>query len=112
MQCEVNYYKGLLHIRQCEVNYYKGLFNDKNNSIKRLWTNLGHLLNPNKHSNNSRVIDKLLTDGKKIKDNNEIADTLNDYFADIGKNLSDNIPSIKKSFKDYLKDPSPVSILL
>ena len=36
-------------IRQCEVNYYKDLFNDKKNSIKRLWTNLAHLLNPNKH---------------------------------------------------------------
>ena len=100
------------HIRQCEVNYYKDLFNDKKNSIKRLWTNLGHLLNPNKHSNNSRPIDKLLIDGKKIKDNSEIADTLNNYFADIGKNLSDNIPSIKKSFKDYLKNPTPASIFL
>ena len=77
------------HIRQCEVNYYQDLFNDKKNSIKRLWTNLGHLLNPNKHSNNSRAIDKLLIDGKEIKDNSEIADTLNNYFADIRKNLSD-----------------------
>ena len=37
------------HIRQGEVNYYKDLFNDKKNSIKRPWTNLEHLLNPNKH---------------------------------------------------------------
>ena len=102
------------HIRQCEENYYKDLFNDKKNSIKRLWTNLGHLLNPIKHSNNSRAIDKLLIDDKKIKDDNEIADTLNDYFADVGKNLSDNISSIKRSFKDYryLKSPAPASIFL
>ena len=92
-------------------DYYKDLFNDKN-SIKRLWTNLGHLLNPNKHSNNSRAIDKLLIDGKEIKNNSEIVDTLNNYFADIGKNLSDNVPSIKKSFKDYLKNPTPASIFL
>ena len=59
-----------------------------------------------------RAIDKLLIDDKEIKDNNEIADTLNDYFSDIGKNLSDNIPSIKKSFKDYLKEPTPASIFL
>ena len=54
----------------------------------------------------------MLIDGKEIKDNSEIADTLNNYFADIGKNLSDNIPSIKKSFKDYLKNPTPASIFL
>ena len=54
----------------------------------------------------------MLTDGKEIKDNSEIADTLNNYFADIGKNLSDNIPSIKKSFKDYLNNPTPASIFL
>ena len=100
------------HIRQCEVNYYKGLFNDKKNSIKRLWTNLGYLLNPNKHSNNSGAIDKLLIDGKEIKDNNEIVDTLNNYFADTGRNLSDNIPSIKKSSKDCLKNLTPAPIFL
>ena len=100
------------YIRQCEVNYYKDLFNDKKNSIKRLWTNLGHLLNPNKYSNSSGAIDKLLIDGKEIKDNIEIADTLNNYFANIGGNLSGNIPSIKRSFKDYLRNPTPASIFL
>ena len=54
----------------------------------------------------------MLIDGKEIKDNNEIADTLNNYFADIGENLSDNIPLIKKLFKDYLKNATPASIFL
>ena len=54
----------------------------------------------------------MLIDGKEIKDNKEIANTLNDYFADIEKYLSDNIPLTEKSFKDYLKHPTPASIFL
>ena len=42
---------------------------------------------PDKHSNNSRAIDKLLIDDKEIKESSKIADTLNNYFEDIGKNL-------------------------
>ena len=48
-----------------------------------------------KNSDSSRAIGKLLIAVKEIKDNNEIANTLNDYFADIEKIVSDNINLIE-----------------
>ena len=98
-------------IRQSEINYFKEMFDNKKNSIKMLWSNLGHILSPNKrHKSNS--IDRLLTDGKEVKDNREIADSLSEYFASVGQNLSNSVPEVSGSYKDYFKNPVSVSVFL
>ena len=53
-----------------------------------------------------------MVSGKEISDGKQIANALNDYFANVGNNLASNIPTCTKSFKDYLKDPNPHSIFL
>ena len=71
-------------IRQSEINYFKEMFDNKKNSIKMLWSNLGNILSPNKrHKSNS--IDRLFMDGKEVKYDSEIADSLNEYFASVGQ---------------------------
>ena len=46
------------------------MFDHKKNSIKMLWSNLGNILSPDKrHKSNS--IDRLLIDGKEVKDDSE-----------------------------------------
>ena len=98
-------------IRQSEINYFKKMFDHKKNSIKMLWSNLGNILSPDKrHKSNS--IDRLLIDGNEVKDDSEIADSLNEYFASVGQNLSNNVPEVSGSYKDYLKNPVSASVFL
>ena len=73
---------------------------------------MGKLLTPTKQAGSSKSISKLLVSGKEISGDKQIASALNDYFANVGDNLSSNIPTCTKSFKDYLKDPNPHSIFL
>ena len=98
-------------IRQSEINYFKEIFDNKRNSIKMLWSNLGHILSPDeRHKSNS--IDRLLIDGKEVKDDSKIADSLNEYFASVGQNLSNSVPEVSGSYKDYLKNLVSVSVFL
>ena len=72
---------------------------------------MGHILSPNKrHKSNS--IDRLLIDGKEVKVDSEIADNLNEYFASVEQNLSNSMPEVSGSYKDYLKNPDSVSVFL
>ena len=99
-------------IGQSEINYFKDIFDNKKNSIKLLWLNLGHILSPNKRHNKSNSIDRLLVDGKEVKDDSEMADSLNEYFASVGQNLSNSVPESSGSYKDYLKNPVSTSVFL
>ena len=83
-------------IGQSKLNYFKEMFDNRKNSIKMLWPHLGHILSPNKRHNKSNSIDRLLIDGKEVKDNNEI--------ASVGQNLSNNVPEVSGSYRDYLKN--------
>ena len=40
-----------------------------------------------------------------ITDNKQIADTFNDFYANLGKNIEKNIPKGKKKFMEYLSTP-------
>ena len=77
-----------------------------------LWSNLGDLLSPNKRHNRSNSIDRLLTDGKKVKNDSEIADNFNEYFASVGQNLSNSVPEVSGAYKDYLKNSVSASVFL
>ena len=51
-------------------------------------------------SNNLPKMLKL--DTKSIHNHNQIAEELNNFFTNVGPNLANKIPNIKKSFEDYL----------
>ena len=76
------------------------MYDNKKNSIKMLWSNLGHILSPNKRHNKSNSSNRLLFDGKEVKDDSEIADSLNKYFTSVGQNLSNSVPDVSGSYKD------------
>ena len=48
---------------------------------------------------------------KNVTDNSEIANTMNDYFSNVGKNLAEKIKS-KKDFKNFMQNPNPNSMYL
>ena len=96
-------------IRQSEISHFKEMFDNRKNRIKMLWSNLGHILPPNKrHKSNS--IDRLFIDSKEVQDDSEIADSLNAYFASVAQILSNSVPEVNGSYKDYLKNPVSVSV--
>ena len=98
-------------LREAETEYYNKLFDDKQNGMKSMWNHLGKMLNPNK-TKNKVSIKRILSGDKNISDDISIAETLNNHFCTIGKNLADKLPKTKTSFKQFLKKPNPTSIFL
>ena len=47
-----------------------------------------------------------------ITDNKAIANTMNNFFTNIGSSIEDKIPPPKKAFSEYLGNPKPFSILI
>ena len=60
--------------------------------------------------NNS--IDKLVIDGVTIQNDKDIANALNNYFFNIGNELSKQVPDVNTTFKDYMPDPIEKSVNL
>ena len=91
--------------RKAEAEYYKNVFNSKTQSMKEMWKKLGNLLNTKK-KNKGSSISKIIINNKEITDDKDIADTLNDHFTKIGKNLADKVkPERNHLFKNYLTNP-------
>ena len=57
-----------------------------------------------KSPTNQRVV-KIIKKDNAITDSHMIANAFNDYFANIGKDLANSIPTVQKSPFEYLKDP-------
>ena len=98
-------------MRQEESKYY---INEKKNGIQKMWKNLARLLNPDKRGTKHKTVDKLVINGQTIYKDKEIANAFNNFFSNIGNELSKEVPDTnhQKSFKDYLPDPIKQSIYL
>ena len=76
-------------IRKSEIDYYQNMFSDRKNNIKDMWEHLGFFLNPNKNnSQNKKSVSKLNINGKTITEDKNIANTFNEYFANVGSKLA------------------------
>ena len=77
-----------------------------------MWKTLSPVLNRNKNSK-PKSINKIIINGKIIYNDKDIADALNNYFANIGKNLSHQINNKNsRSFRNYLRNPVSESIFI
>ena len=76
--------------------------------------NLAPLLNPDKRGTEHKTVDKLVINGQTIYKDKQIANAFNNFFSNIGNELSKEVPDTnnQKSFKDYLPDPIEQSIYL
>ena len=77
-----------------------------------MWKYLGPILNPAKKGSKNNSIDKLVTDGVTIQNDKDIANALNNYFSNIGNELSKQVPCVNTTFKDYMPDPIEKSAYL
>ena len=58
-------------------------------NLKGTWKTINLLLNKRSKTTNISCLD---VEGRNVTDNNEIAQSMNDFFCSVGKKLSDEIP--------------------
>ena len=88
-----NKYKNFLRrcLKEAEINYYQDVFDSNKNSVYNIWKTLNPIINP-KAGSKSTSINKLLVDGKVIKDKSNISDAMNNHFCTIGEVLKSDLP--------------------
>ena len=89
-------------IRSAKTIYYNSCFQKFRCDIKNTWSTINSVLNRKKKNTTSP---QYIKNGYEIhKDKTDISNQFNDYFINIGKNLSDKIVyDGRKTHKDYLK---------
>ena len=95
-------------IRKAEIVYYLEAFNDRNDSIKKMWKQLGYLLNTKNSKSKRKSVNKLIIDGKTVSNDKEAANALNSHFLNVGCNLANKVNHSSVSHKDYLFNPTTV----
>ena len=108
-----NAYKNCLRkcLLEAEKNYYNELFENNKDSVFNLWKTLNPIINPRKTTTRT-VINKLMYTGKRITNKQEISDTMNTHFCDIGVRLQSQLPDYGNRFLEYLPSRSSDSFYL
>jgi len=94
-------------LKRAEDDYYSSTFNNKLNSSKQIWKEINRLFSSGSRSSSSRPnIDKLIVNGKIISESNLMAYEFNDYFCNVGSNLTNKFSTNTSSavFSDYLNN--------
>ena len=96
-------------LRVAKKNYYSAQFQATFNNVKGTWKVIRNVFKskPTKSSIKHMKIDGDLVDNKNV-----IVEKFNDYFCNIGPNLSQAVPNCHKSFYDFLKEPNQQSLYL
>jgi hypothetical protein len=87
-------------IRTAEKNYYDELFKQNKNNLKKSWQIIKRILNKDSSIRNAQ----LLINNQLTTDHKVIAEHFNNYFVNIGRNLSKNIPHSDIDPLHYLND--------
>ena len=98
-------------IKKAESLYYRNLINSHNNSSKNLWKTFGKILNDNKMKH--KKINHLNDRNIKITEPQDISNTVNKFFSEIGENLATKFANQDNDeYKKYLGPPASQSIFL
>ena len=85
-----------------KTNYFNNFFQTNNNYMKLLLSGIKTIIS-NRNSN-VNVINKLKdASGNSTSESNVIANTFNDFFVSVGKNVTQKITRTMKSPMDYLR---------
>ena len=98
-------------IKRSETLYYRKILSDQQNSSKNLWNTFGKILNSKKVQHNK--IGSINSNGVNQTKPQDISETFNSFFSEIGGNLAKNFPNDNNSqFKNYLGAPVSHSMYL
>ena len=89
--------------RLSKTNYYCKYFEDNKKKLTKVWQRIKVIININKKT--SQKIQNINSDGKLITDHKNIANTFNNFYIDIPKQIEKKIVKTHKKFQDYLLNP-------
>ena len=87
---------------------YQATFNSYTNNIKKRWTTINGTLGRGR--NQSKLTTYIVDNEKKMTNPEKIANTFNNYFANIGTNLASTL-SNDQTYTQYLQTPSAISCI-
>jgi hypothetical protein len=96
-------------LRYAERCHYQELIINNKNNLKKTWSAIKEIINKKV---NSPKVDFFVHNNRNIYDKNKIASLFNNFFINIGKSLSDNIPSSNRSAMSYLTSHHNASLFL
>ena len=85
---------------QREKDYFNEMIENNKSNMKKTWDIIKCVIGKKKQS---LKYSEFIVNGQITNDRNVIANKFNEYFANIGPNLSKDIPESCTSFKKYLK---------
>ena len=89
-------------LRRAKADYYHKQFQNNISDIKKTWSKINEVLC--RKSKKADMPDYFLDGNKIIRENVDIADCFNKFFANVGPNLANSIKGpMGQSYKDYLK---------
>ena len=89
-------------LRISKQTYYQNYFEKNKKNSKRIWQGIHDIISSQKSKNDSSI-STIVVHGSTITAPTEMAESFNNFFTSIGKNLQKKIPPTKKTFTDYLK---------
>lgn len=96
-------------IRLAKRQYYIKQLNDASKKIKDYWKTIKEIIGKPQIDS---YPDHFLINNTEIYENQIISDAFNNYFANVGCKLADNIPNSEKRPTEYLKHPNNESFFL
>ena len=97
-------------LKLSKTNYYKEYFMINKAKTKEIWKGIKQLICLK--SKGSTSPSKLIINEHEITNDKAIADQLNNYFSNIGKNLASTVPKPNLPFNCYLDKPQASSFFL
>ena len=92
-------------------SYYQNYFKNNASNLKKIWSGIKQLVKFN--SKGMQTIPyKLVLDNREIKDPAAMANAFNDYFSNIGCEITSLITPVSKSPLDYLHEDYETSFFL
>ena len=89
-------------IREAKLSFYNRKFYENRQDPKKTWNTINEAINRN---NTKTFPNYMVIDNNKITDNSKIANSLNDHFNEIGKDMANSIEKVSNhSFQFYLKN--------
>ena len=98
------YYRNKLNhlIKISRKKYYNEYFSSCQGNPKKLWTGIKRIVN---HKSKCKYIPtKISSNNIDVTEPKEIANTFNSYFAEIGNNLANTVPSTDTAPQQYLNN--------
>ena len=88
-------------LKEAEIDYYEELFDNHKNSVYNLWKTLNPIINP-KRGKSFSPVNKSIIGRKAVVDKQEIPNSINEHFCNIGNELQSEIPDYGQKYRDNL----------